>query len=80
MKPEAVYQIWAPEESVGSPWVVPGPFAQMVCLNPDPPNDISVLEHLANSFEHAPDLALIVRTLALARGRHMTGSVWNKRS
>jgi hypothetical protein len=32
----------------------------MVCVNPEPPNDISVLERLANGFDHAPDLALVV--------------------
>jgi hypothetical protein len=60
VKPEEVYQIWAPPDSPWSPWAIPVPFVQMVCVNPEPPNDISVLERLANGFDHAPDLALVV--------------------
>jgi hypothetical protein len=60
VKPEEVYQIWAPPDSPWSPWVIPVPFAQMVCLNPEPPYDISALERLAKGFDHSPDLALVV--------------------
>jgi hypothetical protein len=52
--------IWAPPDSPWSPWAIPVPFVQMVCVNPEPPNDISVLERLANGFDHAPGLALVV--------------------
>ena len=31
MKPEELFAIWAPPESIWSPWVVPVPFAQLVC-------------------------------------------------
>jgi hypothetical protein len=31
MKPEELFAIWAPIESIWSPWVVPVPFAQLVC-------------------------------------------------
>lgn len=60
MKPEEIYQIWAPKASLWTPWAIPVPFAQMVCLNPELPSDVSLLERLANGFEHASDLALVV--------------------
>lgn len=60
MKPEEIYQIWAPKDSAWTPWAIPVPFAQMVCLNAELPNDVPLLERLANGFDHAPDLALVV--------------------
>ena len=31
MTPEELYALWAPEDSVWSPWALPVPFAQLVC-------------------------------------------------
>jgi len=31
MTPEELYALWAPEDSVWSPWVLPVPFAQLIC-------------------------------------------------
>src|SRR5690348_13517799 len=31
MTPEELYAVWAPVESVWSPWVIPVPFAQLYC-------------------------------------------------
>ena len=35
MTPEEIYKSWAPADSIWSPWVIPVPFAQIVCLNID---------------------------------------------
>jgi hypothetical protein len=34
VKPEEVYLAWAPTESIWSPWAIPVPFAQIVCVGP----------------------------------------------
>ncbi|HXY25089.1 MAG TPA: hypothetical protein VEI73_10600 [Candidatus Acidoferrum sp.] len=31
MTPEELYALWAPQDSVWSPWVLPVPFAQLIC-------------------------------------------------
>ena len=31
MTPEELYELWAPQDSVWSPWVLPVPFAQLIC-------------------------------------------------
>lgn len=61
MTPEEVYQIWAPEESVWSPWAIPVPFAQMVCADLGGEfSDLLESEGVAAGFLPAPDLAMVV--------------------
>jgi hypothetical protein len=60
MTPEAVFQVWAPAESIWSPWAIPVPFAQMVCLDSDTPLDLAGFAEIAGRFAAAPDLAMVL--------------------
>jgi hypothetical protein len=60
MTPEEVYQIWAPVDSIWSPWAIPVPFAQMVCMDSDAPMDRSDLGEIAGQWEASADLAVVV--------------------
>lgn len=40
MTPEELYALWAPADSVWSPWVLSVPFAQLVCPDASPPAEL----------------------------------------
>ena len=58
MKPEELYALWAPQDAVWSPWVLPVPFAQLIC-----PEVSSREEHLKFDLEWLPGAA--ARDLAI---------------
>jgi len=60
MTPEEVYQIWAPVDSIWSPWAIPVPFAQMTCLDSAAPPDLSDVIEIARRFEPSADLAIVI--------------------
>jgi hypothetical protein len=60
MTREEVFQIWASAESIWSPWAIPVPFAQMICVGKDIPFDLSGLAETADRFDAAPDLAMVL--------------------
>jgi hypothetical protein len=60
MKPEEAYLAWAPCESIWSPWAIPVPFAQIVCLALDAQREINGIETLANILEPESDLAVVL--------------------
>jgi len=60
MKPEEVYLAWAPRESIWSPWAIPVPFAQIVCLALDVQREINGLGTLANILEPESDMAVVL--------------------
>ena len=60
MTPEEAFQIWAPAESVWSPWAIPVPFAQMVCVDSDILVDLSGFAEIADRFDAAPALAMVL--------------------
>ena len=60
MKPEEAYLAWAPRESIWSPWAIPVPFAQIVCLALDAQREINGIETLANILEPESDLAVVL--------------------
>ena len=60
MKPEELYAIWAPPDSVWSPWVLPVPFAQLEC-----PDITGIVELQQFTLDWLPgvgsrDLAIVV--------------------
>src|SRR5215470_5102291 len=60
MTPEEVYQIWAPADSAWSPWVIPVPFAQMVCVENDLNPDLSNVSEIAGKFEPSRELGMVI--------------------
>ena len=60
MTPEEVYQIWAPAESIWSPWAIPVPFTQMICVETVPGPDLTEVEGIASLFNTSAELALVV--------------------
>ena len=60
MTPEQVYQVWAPAESAWSPWAIPVPFAQIVCLSSEPDEMRKLTEACAVNLNAAEDLAIVV--------------------
>lgn len=60
MTPEEVYRIWAPPDSIWSPWAIPVPFAQMVCVESASLLQLSDVEGILGRFEPSPDLAVVV--------------------
>ena len=59
MTPEELYAIWAPPDSIWSPWVIPVPFAQIICLEADY-DGAEETDAAASSIEPADDLAIVV--------------------
>lgn len=60
MTPEEVYLAWAPQDSLWSPWAIPVPFAQIVCVSFDLRMELAGIGPLANGFSPEPDLAVIL--------------------
>ena len=60
MKPEEVYLAWAPPDSIWSPWAIPVPFAQIVCVPMDAGTELASVYGLANGLAPEPDLAVVV--------------------
>ena len=60
MKPEEVYLAWAPPDSIWSPWAIPVPFAQIVCVLLDATREMEGVNDLAGGLSPAPDLAVIL--------------------
>jgi len=60
MTPEEVYQVWAPAESIWSPWAIAVPFAQMVCVDSATPPDLSEAMRIAAQFDRSSELAIVV--------------------
>src|SRR6266404_9611354 len=59
MTPEELYAVWAPQDSIWSQWVIPVPFAQIVCLDTEPEKSLEILPDL-NGLRFGSDLAIIV--------------------
>lgn len=60
MKPEKVYLAWAPTDSIWSPWAIPVPFAQIVCVPLETEKELVGLEALTKGLELEHDLAVVV--------------------
>jgi len=60
MTPEEVYRVWAPADSIWSPWVVPVPFAEIVCTNQANEKVGSELETIGAEFRVSQDLAIVI--------------------
>src|SRR5262249_54254717 len=60
MTPEEIYQIWAPADSVWSPWAIPVPFAQIVSLGPDAKSAREESEAWGVNLAEAGGLAIVV--------------------
>jgi hypothetical protein len=60
VKPEEVYLAWAPLDSIWSPWAIPVPFAQIVCVLLDARQEMEGVNNLAGGLLPAPDLAVIL--------------------
>jgi hypothetical protein len=60
VKPEEVYLAWAPPDSIWSPWAIPVPFAQIVCVGLDATQEMEGVNDLAGGLTPAPDLAVIL--------------------
>lgn len=60
MKPEEVYLAWAPPDSIWSPWAIPVPFAQIVCISPDIEKELAVVDALEKGLTPESDLAVVV--------------------
>jgi hypothetical protein len=59
MTPEELYVAWAPPDSIWSQWVIPVPFAQIVCFEAEPDKSLETLPDL-NDFRFDSDLAIII--------------------
>jgi len=60
MKPgEAIYTVWAPADSIWSPWVMPTPFVDLVCLPIADEEKFDALAALAGAQELERDLAIV---------------------
>lgn len=59
MTPEELYSVWAPPDSIWSQWVIPVPFAQIVCFDTAPEKSLEIVADL-NGFRFEADLAIIV--------------------
>jgi len=57
--PEELYAAWAPSDSIWSQWVIPVPFAHIVCFDTEPEKSLEGLPDL-NGFRFDSDLAIIV--------------------
>src|SRR5260370_32262355 len=60
MKPEEAYLAWAPTDSIWSPWAIPVPFAQIVCVPLETEKELVGLEALTKGLELENDLAAAV--------------------
>jgi hypothetical protein len=59
MTPEELYDVWAPPDSIWSQWVIPVPFAQIVCLDTEREKSLEIFPDL-NGLRFDSDLAVIV--------------------
>lgn len=59
MTPEELYAIWAPVDSVWSPWVLPVPFAQLICPEALPPTELQEFNLDWLPEGSAADLAIV---------------------
>ena len=59
MTAEELYRAWAPADSIWSQWVIPVPFAHIVCLDTEPEKSPEIFPDL-NGLRFASDLAVIV--------------------
>ena len=59
MNPEEVYLSWAPPESVRSPWAIPVPFAQIVCVALELETELAGIDFLAHGVVPESDLAVV---------------------
>jgi len=46
MTPEELYEVWAPPDSIWSQWVIPVPFAQIVCLDTEREKSLEIFPDL----------------------------------
>jgi hypothetical protein len=60
VKPQEVYLAWAPTDSIWSPWAIPVPFAQIVCVPINVESDLNGIQSLAEKLIPAPDLAVVL--------------------
>ena len=60
MRPEEIYLAWAPAGSKWSPWAIPVPFAQIVCVPTDAESELRSIEGLAAGLESETDLAVVI--------------------
>jgi len=59
MTPEELYELWAPTNSVWSPWVLPVPFAQLVCPEVPARDELEEFNLGWLSDEKAQDVAIL---------------------
>jgi hypothetical protein len=60
VNPEEVYLSWAPPESVWSPWAIPVPFAQIVCVPLELERELAGIDFLAHGVVPESDLAVVL--------------------
>lgn len=59
MTPQELYALWAPADSIWSPWVLPVPFAQLICVSTEEPLELPHF-HLDWLSRGTGDMALMV--------------------
>ena len=59
MKPQEVYLAWA-VDSIWSPWAIPVPFAQILCVTIDVESELHGIQSLAEGLVLMPDLAIVL--------------------
>jgi hypothetical protein len=59
MTPEELFAIWAPADSIWSQWVIPVPFAQIMCLDAEPEKSSGIPPE-PNGLRFDPALAIVV--------------------
>jgi hypothetical protein len=60
VKPEEVYLAWAPPDSIWSPWAIPVPFAQIVCVPVELERELAGIDSLAHGVAPESDLAVVL--------------------
>lgn len=60
MTPEELYEIWAPADSVWSAWIIPVPFAQLVCPEVSSPAELSEFQLDWVQDSGSGDVAMVV--------------------
>lgn len=59
MRPEELFAIWAPPESIWSQWVIPVPFAQIICFDANRGESLGILPEL-KGLRFDSSLAIVV--------------------
>lgn len=59
MTPQELYALWAPDDSIWSPWVLPVPFAQLICAGAEHSTELPHF-HLDWAPKGKTDVALVI--------------------